>query len=239
LPLASERALPVIVNRRSGRAALTHRLKVSRCPEWAANSAVELVAAHLKFILSHPAVTVAIPATTRVDHVRENLRAGRRTHAGPGHAGAHLGLRAGSLMSEWWTYRPTISCSFRHASTGGCLNCTMRRSGLCKCSVRRRPHHHPACRRGGRELCHGGSHVLLAILWIFVGWSFLWNRYAAINWAAAYVAPAFAVEGVLLLVSGLCSTASPSTARACGWIGYFILAFALAGQPLLAPPTGT
>ena len=29
----------------------------------------------LKFILSHPAVTVAIPATTRVDHVRENLSA--------------------------------------------------------------------------------------------------------------------------------------------------------------------
>jgi aryl-alcohol dehydrogenase-like predicted oxidoreductase len=29
----------------------------------------------LKFILSHPAVTCAIPATTRVDHVRENLAA--------------------------------------------------------------------------------------------------------------------------------------------------------------------
>ena len=44
--------------------------------------------------------------------------------------------------------------------------------------------------------------LILAILWIFVGWSFLWNRYATINWAAAYVAPAFAVEGVLLLVIG-------------------------------------
>ena len=29
----------------------------------------------LKFIVAHPAVTVAIPATTRVDHVRENLSA--------------------------------------------------------------------------------------------------------------------------------------------------------------------
>jgi aryl-alcohol dehydrogenase-like predicted oxidoreductase len=29
----------------------------------------------LKFILAHPAVTVAIPATTRVDHARENLAA--------------------------------------------------------------------------------------------------------------------------------------------------------------------
>ena len=29
----------------------------------------------LKFIVSHPAVTCAIPATTRVDHVRENIGA--------------------------------------------------------------------------------------------------------------------------------------------------------------------
>ncbi|TIT25554.1 MAG: aldo/keto reductase, partial [Mesorhizobium sp.] len=29
----------------------------------------------LKFILAHPSVTVAIPATTRVDHVRENVMA--------------------------------------------------------------------------------------------------------------------------------------------------------------------
>src|SRR5262245_6330489 len=30
----------------------------------------------------------------------------RRTHAGACDAGAHLDLCAGSLMSEWWTYRP-------------------------------------------------------------------------------------------------------------------------------------
>ena len=29
----------------------------------------------LKFILSHPAVTVAIPATRRIDHLRENKSA--------------------------------------------------------------------------------------------------------------------------------------------------------------------
>ena len=52
---------------------------------------------------------------------------------------------------------------------------------------------------------------ILAMLWILVAWSFLWNRYATINWAAAYVAPAFAVEGVLLSSSGRCATASPST----------------------------
>ena len=31
----------------------------------------------LKFIISHPAVTCVIPATTRVDHVQENVMAAR------------------------------------------------------------------------------------------------------------------------------------------------------------------
>jgi aryl-alcohol dehydrogenase-like predicted oxidoreductase len=45
-------------------------------PEWAAELGVSSWAQLiLKFILAHPAVTVAIPATTRVDHVRENLAA--------------------------------------------------------------------------------------------------------------------------------------------------------------------
>jgi hypothetical protein len=80
---------------------------------------------------------------------------------------------------------------------------------------------------------------ILAILWVFVGWSFLWNRYATINWAAAYVAPAFAVEGVLLLVIGSLRDGLAFDRRGpAGWIGYLILAFALAGQPLLAPFQG-
>lgn len=40
--------------------------------ELGANSWAEIV---LKFILTHPAAPYAIPATTRVDHVRENKRA--------------------------------------------------------------------------------------------------------------------------------------------------------------------
>ena len=33
---------------------------------------------------------------------------------------------------------------------------------------------------------------------MFVGWAFLWNRYATINWAAAYAVPVFAAQGLLL-----------------------------------------
>jgi hypothetical protein len=76
---------------------------------------------------------------------------------------------------------------------------------------------------------------ILAISWIFVGWSFLWNRYATINWAVAYVAPAFVVEGFLLLILSLLDGLAFGRRGPAGWIGYLILGFALAGQPLLAP----
>jgi diketogulonate reductase-like aldo/keto reductase len=76
LPLARERRIGVICNRPFQRGALIDRVERSPLPAWAgeidcANWAQIL----LKFIVSHPAVTCAIPATTRVDHVRENLGA--------------------------------------------------------------------------------------------------------------------------------------------------------------------
>ena len=79
---------------------------------------------------------------------------------------------------------------------------------------------------------------ILAILWVFVGWSFLWNRYATINWAAVYVAPAFAVEGALLLIASFFDGFAFDRRGPAGWTGYLILGFALAGQPLLAPLQG-
>ncbi|TCT02635.1 aldo/keto reductase [Aquabacter spiritensis] len=76
LPLAAERGIAVIINRPFRQGALTRRLAREPLPDWAgaagATSWAQLI---LGFILSHPAVTVAIPATTRVDHVRENLAA--------------------------------------------------------------------------------------------------------------------------------------------------------------------
>lgn len=76
LPLAADRGMAVIVNRPFRQGALTRRLEGEPLPalakEIGASSWAQFV---LKFILSHPAVTVAIPATTRVDHVRENVAA--------------------------------------------------------------------------------------------------------------------------------------------------------------------
>ncbi|RWO27405.1 aldo/keto reductase [Mesorhizobium sp.] len=76
LPLAAERGMAVIVNRPFRQGALTRQLQGETLPDWAAGIGAETWAQFiLKFIVSHPAVTVAIPATTRVDHVRENLLA--------------------------------------------------------------------------------------------------------------------------------------------------------------------
>ena len=74
LPLAAERGMAVIVNRPFRQGALTRTLEGETLPPWSAEIGAETWAQFiLKFILAHPAVTVAIPATTRVEHVRENM----------------------------------------------------------------------------------------------------------------------------------------------------------------------
>ncbi|WP_201160032.1 aldo/keto reductase [Rhodoplanes elegans] len=76
LPLARERGIAVIVNRPFREGELTRRLARLPLPTWASEiGAASWAQVILKFIVSHPAVTCAIPATTRVDHVRENLAA--------------------------------------------------------------------------------------------------------------------------------------------------------------------
>jgi diketogulonate reductase-like aldo/keto reductase len=76
LPLAHERGIAVLVNRPFRQGELLRQLKRQPLPPWAAEigctSWAQLV---LKFIVSHPAVTCAIPATTQVAHVRDNMAA--------------------------------------------------------------------------------------------------------------------------------------------------------------------
>lgn len=78
LPLAREKGIGVIVNRPFQGGALTRRLRNAPLPEAlreiGAGSWAQVL---LKYILSEPAVTVAIPATTQVAHLRENKAAAR------------------------------------------------------------------------------------------------------------------------------------------------------------------
>jgi aryl-alcohol dehydrogenase-like predicted oxidoreductase len=78
LPLARERGIAVIINRPFQRGGLFRRVQGKPLPGWAAEIGCEHWAqVFLKFIVSHPAVTCAIPATTRVEHMMQNMAAGR------------------------------------------------------------------------------------------------------------------------------------------------------------------
>lgn len=76
LPLAREKRLAVIANRPFQQGALIDSLRGEALPEWAGEIGAKNWAQFLlKFIVSHPAVTCAIPATSKVEHVRENMDA--------------------------------------------------------------------------------------------------------------------------------------------------------------------
>jgi len=76
LPLARERGMAVIINRPFREGELIKKLQRHPLPGWATEiDCTSWAQVLLKFIVSHPAVTCAIPATTRVDHVQENMGA--------------------------------------------------------------------------------------------------------------------------------------------------------------------
>ena len=78
LPLAAERKVNVIINRPLAEGALFRRAKGNSLPPWAAELGIASWAQYfLKWIVSHPAVTCAIPGTGRPEHMRDNLAAGR------------------------------------------------------------------------------------------------------------------------------------------------------------------
>lgn len=77
-PLARERGIRILANRPFGGGKLLADLKSKPLPAFAAEldctSWAQLL---LKFVITHPAVTCAIPATSKVAHLRDNLSAAR------------------------------------------------------------------------------------------------------------------------------------------------------------------
>jgi hypothetical protein len=82
--------------------------------------------------------------------------------------------------------------------------------------------------------------AILGALWMWVAWSYLWERYASINWTVAYAAPLFAGQGLALIwygairdklrlapVMGLVSAAAA-----------MLLATAVIAYPFIAPLMG-
>ena len=78
LPLAASRGMAVLVNLPLGRGSALAKLAGRALPDWAKDAdATSFPQLFLKYVVSHPAVTVAIPGTTKVEHLEDNLGAAR------------------------------------------------------------------------------------------------------------------------------------------------------------------
>jgi len=144
-------------------------------------------------------------------------------------------------MSEWWSYRPADFLLFSARTYHRLFELYNAEIwpahffavalGLALVLVALKGRAGPAA----RVCC-----AMLALGWLWVAWAYLLERYATINWAAPYVAPFFALQGLLLIWIG---TVRGRLAFAPGHdvfdrAGLALLAFALAGYPLLAPLMG-
>jgi hypothetical protein len=94
--------------------------------------------------------------------------------------------------------------------------------------------------RGGRQ---GHGRIVAAILagcWAWIAWAFHYERYATINWAAAYFAAAFAIEALLMFWTGVIRgrLAFAPAADVAGRTGCALVLFAVFVQPLLGPAMG-
>lgn len=143
------------------------------------------------------------------------------------------------MISEWWTYRPEDLLLFSpraywrllelHNAEVWPVQVLALAAGLAMAVaalLRRRNHDR-------------WIPLVLAAAWTFVGWSFLWNRYATINWPIAYVAPAFALEAALLLLAGTMLKGLVFDRRGIGGrAGLFLTAVGVVAYPVLAPLFG-
>ncbi|HEX8255002.1 MAG TPA: aldo/keto reductase [Thermoanaerobaculia bacterium] len=78
LPLAAEKGVAVLVNRPFGAGSLFRETRNKPVPLFAKDlGATSWAELFLKFVISHPAVTCAIPATSKTEHLRQNMNAGR------------------------------------------------------------------------------------------------------------------------------------------------------------------
>jgi aryl-alcohol dehydrogenase-like predicted oxidoreductase len=77
LPACAEAGVAVIVNRPFSEGALFPKVRGKELPAWAAEfDCASWAQFFLKYLLSHPAVTCAIPGTRRAAHLKDNMHAG-------------------------------------------------------------------------------------------------------------------------------------------------------------------
>ena len=78
LPLAADRGMAVLVNLPFGRTSVFRKVEGKPLPAWAAEiDCTTWAQVFLKYIVSHPAITCAIPGTAKVEYLVDNLGAAR------------------------------------------------------------------------------------------------------------------------------------------------------------------
>jgi diketogulonate reductase-like aldo/keto reductase len=78
LSIAKDKGIAVIVNRPYQRGELFQHVRGKSLPSWAQEfNCTSWGQYFLKFVVSHPAVTCTIPATSKVKHMQDNMQAGR------------------------------------------------------------------------------------------------------------------------------------------------------------------
>lgn len=137
-------------------------------------------------------------------------------------------------MSEWWTYRLSDFLMFSPGTYWRLVELYNRDWW---------PLHLAALLAGFTALALAVSRkavalrvmaVLLAAAWLWVGWAFHWQRYAAINWAAQYAALAFGLQAVLLLTLVLRGGHAPATRPAMHHLGWALATAGLVAYPFMA-----
>jgi diketogulonate reductase-like aldo/keto reductase len=77
LPLAQDLGVAVMINRPFGAGSLFRDIRNKPLPAFAKDlGCTSWAELFLKFVVSHPAVTCAIPATSKPEHLRQNMNAG-------------------------------------------------------------------------------------------------------------------------------------------------------------------
>ena len=74
--MAEDMGIAVLINRPFQSGALFRAVANHQLPDWTVDIATSWGQFFLKFIVSHPAVTCAIPATAKPHHLIDNLGAG-------------------------------------------------------------------------------------------------------------------------------------------------------------------
>jgi hypothetical protein len=138
-------------------------------------------------------------------------------------------------MSQWWTYRPEDFLLFSprvywrmfelHNAAFWPLHLATLAAGLTIILLVPRSPPRPGPWVG----------LILAALWALVGWTFLWSRYAAINWSIVYVAPAFGVQALLLAIAAARGGLALGRKDAGAWLGVLFMAIGVVAYPLLPP----